>query len=130
MKYLIILCFILNPTLVFADTSVIYLPKGSPATYDGYLFTTVKTLEVKTKLLDLDDLKAENDSYQRSINLYKKNQDIYQQENSILLDQNAKMATQLSSSSSLSVYEKFGYFALGVLVTGLSFKLAQAAIRN
>ena len=120
MKYLIILSIILNSTLVFGNTEVSYLSKGSPAPYDGYLFTQEKTQSVRTQLLEVDDLKAINLSYQRSVDLYKLNQDSYSKQVDILLSQNTKLTESLQKASGVTIYEKVGYFIAGILATGLA----------
>lgn len=128
-KYLIILTFLFRPNLASADI-VLFLNKGTPAQYDGYLFPPDIADSMRKRLLTVDDLTAMNTSYQHSIELYKTNESIYQKQLDLLTTQNSKLIETQQQSLSMSTYEKFGYFMLGVLATGLSFYAAKTVITH
>lgn len=99
---------IINSTC-FAQESI-YINKDDKAPFSGYLLPeeTVKTLRNNT--LERDLYKTEADLRERQVKL--------------LSDQNDRLATTLQSTSSLSTWEKIGFFSLGVLITGGAVKLA------
>lgn len=85
-----------------------YLNTGDKATFSGYLVpeSTVKQLR--------------NDSLERD--LYKTESDLKGNQITLLSNQNDNLAKTLQSTTSLSTWEKIGYFLGGVLVTGLAIK--------
>lgn len=93
----------------FAQDSV-YLNQKDPAPFSGYLLPEE---EVKT----LRDNTLERD-------MYKTTNDLKDQQISLLSSQNTNLAKTLESTSSLSTWEKIGYFAAGIILTGLAIDAA------
>lgn len=93
----------------FAQDSV-YLDKGTPSPFSGYLLPEE---EVKT----LRDNTLERD-------MYKTTNDLKDQQIKLLSDQNTSLAKTLEVTSSLSTWEKVGYLAAGILLTGLAIDAA------
>lgn len=98
---------------------VVYLTKDTPSPYTGYLFPEEKAKLIRTQLIDLDELKYENASFQKSIDLYKKNEDLYSQKVNLLLDQNNKLVDTVYKEQQVSNLEKAMWFSIGVIATGL-----------
>jgi hypothetical protein len=118
-KYLLPLILISNITL--AD-DVVYLDKDAKSPYAGYLMPQEKLVEFRNTSLERDTLQLQNDSLNRSLKLQddviaKKDQQIQ-----LYSDQNDKLAKTAYSEQSLSTWEKIGFIALGVVITGLAVK--------
>jgi hypothetical protein len=113
-----------------ASADVIFITKGTPAQYDGYLFPPDVADATRKKLLTLNDLNSMNKSYQHSIDLYKQNENIYQKQLDLLTTQNNKLVNVEQQSLSMSSYEKLAYFGLGVLATGLAVYAAEKTLIN
>lgn len=101
-----------------ANDEVIILNKDDKAPYTGFLFPREKALEVRRTYLENDELKAINESFKRSIEIYKSNESESEKQKQILLDRNDKLAQQLSSSRDMSNLERIAWFVGGILVTG------------
>lgn len=125
-KYIILLSFLSSQTYA----NVIHLNSGDKAPAPGYLFSEDQAQSTRIQLLDCQDLTAINTSLQKSVDIYKQNQDLYSKQTTILLDQNQKLIEAEKSSSTLSTWEKIGYFSLGIIATGLAFEAAKTVIRN
>lgn len=113
---LICLSFSLN---VSADP--ILLQKGNSAPYDGLLFSEQKANDLRKELLDKDYLKLQNDSLNRSLELYKQNESIYKEQKELLLEQNDRLAKSLYEERRVTNWERVGFFVLGIAATGLAF---------
>jgi hypothetical protein len=89
----------------FAQDSV-YLYTKDAAPFAGYLIPedTVKQLRV--------------DSLERD--MYKTTNDLKDQQIALLGAQNTSLSTTLKDTSTLSTYEKIGFFVAGILVTALA----------
>lgn len=127
-KYIVIICLVINPGIAFAD-DVVYLNKGTPSPADGYLFSPAKTQDMKNKLITVDDLKAQNASYQKSIDLYKSNESDYQKQVDLLSGANSRLVAQQQTALAMSTYEKAAWFGGGALVTTLLYILAVKAVK-
>ncbi len=114
----IILISFLISIQAFADP--ISLSKDQKAPYDGILFTETKANEIRKELLDKDYLQLQNDSLNRSLDLYKSNENLYGQQKQLLLDQNDKLAKSLYQERMVTNWERLGFFLLGIGVTGLA----------
>jgi hypothetical protein len=107
--YKLIISILLVSNISYATDSV-YLNLKDPAPFAGYLLPEE---EVKT----LRDNTLERD-------MYKTTNDLKDQQIKLLSDQNNNLSKTLESTSSLSTWEKVGYFAAGVLLTGLAISAA------
>lgn len=113
---LIISSTLLLNSLCFAQDSVL-LHQNDKAPYDGILLTQDKAQDVKNKLLEGDSYKLLNDSLNKSLNLQA---DIITKDDNkinLCMDQNDKLAKSLQSSTTMSDWEKVGYFLVGVFAT-------------
>jgi len=124
-----ILCILLVCSNALAE-DVVHLTKGAVAPYTGYLFPDDQAQDMKNKLQAYYDLNLQLESYKRSVELYSKNEVIYQKQLDLLSVQNDKLVNTTQQSLSMSNYEKFGYFALGILATGLAVYSAKKIITN
>ena len=97
---------------------VVLLNKDDKAPYTGLLFPREKALEVRRTVLENDELKLINQSFQRSIDLYKTNESESEKQKQILLERNDQLANQLSKSRSMTDWERIAWFVGGVVVTG------------
>jgi hypothetical protein len=102
-----------------AEQNVTIVEKNEPAPFRGYLFSEDKALKFRKDLLQLDTLKAMNDSYERSITLYKTNDELFNYKVNTLLQQNDKLADQLYRSKDRNDWENWAWFAFGILVTSV-----------
>lgn len=114
MKKLIALILLIS-TPAFADQAL-PIKSGQPAPYDGVVLDNEKANKVKDQLIERDEFEKLNQSYQKSIDLYKANEVIYSQENSLLLNSNVNLSKELSNSRGTSDWVKVGYFVLGIAV--------------
>lgn len=96
------------------------LNQGQPAPYTGFLLSKETAQKAKDDLIEGQQAKDLNISFQNSIDLYKKNESIYTEKVNILVDQNGKLIKTVHDEQSLNEWTKIGYFIGGVLVTGLS----------
>jgi hypothetical protein len=108
-----ILITILLSNSAFADAGpVVPLTSGQPAPYTGYLFTPEAEQKVRLSNEELKYYKQANDSLVK-INDYNKQQvDLLQQKTDLY-------RTELDKKDKTSYLENVGFFALGVLVTGV-----------
>lgn len=102
---------------ILADDKAVNLVKDQPAPYSGVLIPPAKAQEMKEQLIEYDNLKLINESYKRSIELYKSNELSYNDKIDKINTQNDTLAKQLNSSREVSEWTRFGYFMLGVLGT-------------
>jgi hypothetical protein len=91
---------------------------GAPAPCGGYVFSDANELKVRTDLttkdLQITNLTAQNSVQANMLDIDNKQILVYQSE--------------VKDTRTLSEWEKFAYFGLGVLVTGLvSYGLTKAA---
>lgn len=118
-KLLLALSFIGN--ICYADDST-FLPKNTPAPFDGYLLPKEKIQELYNNTIERDTYKKLNDSFKTSLDLEQKNSSLKDDKINLLLQQNDKLAQTAYQSQSLSTWEKIGWFAAGIIVTGLAVK--------
>jgi len=105
--------------LAFAQ-NVIELNKGSPAPYNGYLFTPAETLKLKNTSQERDGFKLLNDSLTSSLNTSTEMVTELKTENNDLLTHNNQLSTDLQSARSTSEFTKVVWFALGIFATGFA----------
>ncbi len=115
-KKLICLIFILVQTNVNADDPF-YAQRGHVLAQDSWVFSPGKAKETRDKLIDLDTYTKLNTSLEKSLDLYKSNETIQQNKINLLLEQNDKLAKSLYDERTVTGWERFGYFALGIAAT-------------
>jgi hypothetical protein len=96
----------------------------SPAFNEGTLVDKDQANRIKDQLVERDGLSKENESYKKSIDLYKSNEVIYLDQKGMLLKQNIELTKTLNDTRETSNWTKIGYFVLGVAVTGLAVSAA------
>lgn len=107
----LILIILLFSNVCYATDSV-YLNIKDPAPFSGYLLPEDEVKLLRNNTLDLD--------------MYKTTGDLKDQQIKLLGDENTKLSKTLESTSSLSEWEKIGFFAAGVLITGLAINAAHS----
>lgn len=110
----LILILTLISNLTFAQDAI-FISKDEKAPYSGDLLP-----EATVKTLYNDSL--EKTSLQTQLDLTNKNVNLLTQEKVVLQTQNQKLVEAANSEQHMSDWAKVGYFALGVLVTGLAVK--------
>lgn len=108
------------PAAAAEKQQVYYLIKNDIAPYDGILFPMKDALEIRKSLIEVEALKAVNESYEKSIQLYKKNEQLTDQKYNTLIDQNERLSTALVESRRSNDLQKILWFGLGVLATGFA----------
>lgn len=98
-----------------------YLDKDSKAPYAGILLPVDKAANVRKSLIELDTLKAINESYAKSIQMYQSAIQISDQKYNTLLDQNDKLAVSLIEARKSGDLQKILWFGFGVIATGFAF---------
>lgn len=108
------------PSYAVDTEDAVYILKHDPAPYDGVLLPLKKAEQVRRELIEADALKAINESYVKSILLYKQTLQLSDQKYNTLLDQNDKLALALTESRKSNDLQKILWFGLGVLATGFA----------
>jgi hypothetical protein len=111
----LILFILLISNIAYAQESV-YLNAKDPAPFAGYLLPEEEVKTLRDNTLELD--------------MYKTTNDLKDQQITLLTNQNTSLSKTLESTSSLSTWEKIGYFAAGVLLTGLAVDAASKIISH
>lgn len=92
-----------------------YIKKGEVSPTPGILLPEETAIKVRYKLIEAKQIE---ESYEKSIKLYKQNEAIYEQKEKTLLEQNDKLAVQLKEARESTQLEKILYFFGGVLLSG------------
>jgi len=106
---------------------VVQVQAGNIAPFGGILFAGEKANSLRLKVLELDKYKKLSDSYSMSLSALSSNYESLDRKTRMLEKQNIKLADAVEDASSMSVWKKIGYFALGIGVTvlgGLAVKNA------
>jgi hypothetical protein len=109
--------------------AVTFLPKGTPAPYEGFLFSKDKTLEMRKDLLDLDNDRLIITSYEVSVSNLKAQNNLRSNEIDVLLKQNASLIDQSASNNTKTFLENALAFGLGLLVMYGAVRVGQAATK-
>lgn len=128
MRLIVVFLISVHSLFAYADDTV-PLTKGQAAPMDGVLFSSDKANQTRKDLIELDELRLKEPSYKRTIDLYKANENLYSDKIKIVSDQNDNLAKNLYEARSLTTWEKLGYFALGVAVTGLAVRGIQQSLK-
>lgn len=119
---------VLNSTAL-AGNQVIYLEQDKPAPYSGVLFPVEKANELRKAVIELETLRALNESYIKSIDLYQTSIQLTDKKFQALNEQNEKLSLALVESRSSSDLQKIIWFGLGVLATGFAVYGAKKIIQ-
>jgi hypothetical protein len=104
---------------VYAE-SVVYLEKNKPAPYSGVLFPSEKADELRKMAIEVETLRAINESYNKSIQLYRQTITLSDEKFKLLETQNERLSVSLVESRRSNDLQKILWFSLGVLATGLA----------
>lgn len=128
MKLLIGLILIAN-SAYGADIKTIYLPQGQAAPFAGYLSTPDAAAGSTKAINEVGTYKLLNTSLQTSLDNETKARQNADTTNAILQSDLTNTQKALNEVKATSTWEKVGWFALGVLATGLAvdgaYKLSQ-----
>lgn len=114
-KLLVILTIVMTISNSSAQEAIV-LYEGKPAPYTGLLLPEAKALELYN---DIHKYKLLNESYERSIVLYKGNEELMNKKTQMLLEQNDKLAESLQKARNVGNWEKILWFGLGFLSVGM-----------
>lgn len=106
--------------VALAGEDAVYLEKDSKAPYAGILLPVDKATNVRKSLIELDTLRAINESYAKSIQMYQTAIQLNDQKYNTLLDQNDKLAASLVEVRRSSDLQKIIWFGFGVIATGFA----------
>jgi len=98
----------------------VYLEKDSKAPYAGILLPVEKATNVRKSLIELDALRAINESYVKSIQMYQNAIQLNDQKYNILSEQNDKLSVALVESRKSADLQKIIWFGFGVIATGFA----------
>ena len=118
---------ILSNTIIAQD--VISLKENEKAPFSGILFPIDKAAELKDSVVERDYYKKRNDLLLNITDLNEKTLINCTEGKVLLLTQNDNLAKQLYSERQLSDWAKIGYFALGIVVTGIAFYGIKSTIK-
>lgn len=96
-----------------------------PEYNEGTLLDKEKAEKIKDQLIERDGFQKENESYKKTVELYKANETIYMDQKDMLLKQNIELSGALNDSRSTSNWERLAYVLLGIGITALAVKGAQ-----
>lgn len=99
---------------------VIYLEKGVPSPFTGYLFPPAKADGIRKELIEKDGLHLLNVSLTKTVELQKDNINIYELRIKNMSEQNDNLAKNLYNERNVTNWERIGFFALGILATGFA----------
>lgn len=122
-RTILTLTFIGN--ICYAQDSV-FLNKGQTSPFPGYLLPAGKVEQFQNDELQLSATKQINDSLQKSLTLEQQNSALKDQKVNLLLDQNDKLSKAAYTERELTTWEKIGYVAGGIVITGVAIAGAHA----
>jgi hypothetical protein len=111
----------------FAEEEAVYLAKDKKAPYAGILLPVERAANVRKSLIELETTKAINESYVKSIQMYKQSIQLTEDKYNTLLDQNDKLSLALIESRKSNELQKIIWFGFGVLATGFALYGAKKA---
>jgi len=106
--------------VAFAGEDAVYLEKDSKAPYAGILLPVEKATNVRKSLIELDALRAINESYVKSIQMYQNAIQLNDQKYNTLSEQNDKLSIALVESRKSADLQKIIWFGFGVIATGFA----------
>ena len=108
-----------NSVNAFAEESIM-IKKDERAPFEGVLFPLDQANKMRYKLIECDISIKLNESYERTVKLYKQNETYQENKVTLLLKQNDELAKALTESKTTSDLQKILWFSLGVVATGLA----------
>jgi hypothetical protein len=124
MNRLLLLSLLISGTV---SAQVKYVEKGTPAPYDGYLFSPDKEQEARQNTESIKYYKLLDESNQRIINMQKTELDLSSQQAALWKAQNLELAKQLEANNNASFWRNTVYFLAGAAITtALAFGVNKA----
>lgn len=123
-----LLVFLLSFSAIAKDVTTI--TKGTPAPYDGQLFTHPKAESVRKELIEKDQLKIFNEALKETIAIQDKIIDNKTEQVNILKEQNTKLVKKVEEAGQTSNFEKVLWFGLGIAATSLAIYGASSLVRR
>ena len=126
------ICLVLLTSLTSVNSfaaDAVLLMEGDRAPFTGLLMTQDKANEVKVQLLERDTYKLLNISYESSLSLMNSNIKLKDEQLDLAINQNTKLSQQLREQKDFNSWERFAWFALGVLGTSIAVYGVQKATR-
>lgn len=114
----IVLSFLIMSNCFAGD--VTFIEKGTPAPYNGHLFTEPAAQQIRRDLIDRDQLIIFTKALLENETRHKKIITNQQEQVKVLLTQNEKLVKRAQSTESLPMYERIFWTGLGVAVTGFA----------
>jgi hypothetical protein len=105
--------------ICYAQDSV-HLNQNDKAPFPGYLLPAAKVEQFQTDEIQLNYYKSTDDSLQKSLTLEQQNSALKDQKVNLLLDQNDKLSKAAYTERELTTWEKIGYVAAGIVITGVA----------
>lgn len=118
---------LVTPAFAEQQLEARFILKNDIAPYDGVLLPLKQAERVRSDLIEIDTLRAMNESYAKSVQLYKQTIQLSDSKYNTLLDQNDKLAVALVESRRSSDLQKIMWFGLGVIATGFALYGAKKA---
>lgn len=115
------ICLIAGSNNIFADTNAINITKGTPAPFTGVLITKPVADALTKELVSCAICQQQNDSYKKSIAIYKENEDLYLKENTELKQVNVQAIEALQKANNNGLLVKITAFSAGVLLTSIAY---------
>lgn len=109
---------------------VTIVKKGTPAPYDGQLFTHTKAESVRKELIEKDQLKIFNKALKETIAIQDKIIDNKSEQVTLLKEQNEKLVKKVDEAGQTSNFEKALWFGLGIAATSLAIYGASSLVRR
>lgn len=127
MKKLVALLLILS-TPAYADNAITVHTGDvvSKEFNEGTLLDKGQANKLKDQLIERDGFEKQNESYKKSVELYKTNEAILYNQKDTLLNQNMELSKTLNDTRTTSNWERFGYVLLGVAITAVAVKGASS----
>lgn len=118
-KLISIILILFTAFPAFAEEAY-YLEKTKPAPYTGFLFSPEKTQEIRKTYLEHENYKLINESLKSSldfqVNIIKQKSE----QLNLSMERNTVLAKELRDERSMGDLERIGWFALGIIATGVA----------
>lgn len=102
------------------DEAAEYIQKDAKAPYDGILLPIEKAVELRKNVIELQTLRAINESYKKSIQLYQESVQLNDQKYNVLLNETNNLSLALSDARKSNDLQRVIWFGLGVLASGFA----------
>jgi hypothetical protein len=120
----ILLILTLLPSLAFADCAqnVQVIKQGQTANCDGFVFSDAGEKQAEQDRSDALFYKSYSDSLTQKTTLQANENDKLQKRLNLYVQESSTLSTQVAKQNSNEGLYRFGYFLLGIVVTGLAVR--------